>query len=384
MSSRPPPVKSFPDGKVPPYFIPHKRDQVEAFDENVQQLENINEERFFKLLDVNDNLLEIPDSPSRLSKDNFCSLVNDIAMAIKEAREHRRLCVYLFLTTPDFSLDFPDDDLLVFEDTEQKTPNGHVTGTKRRPDIIAAFEKDWMKDRNTEWGLIRLAGEKASGGKSLETQKKNAATYLHYLLLARPDFLVGQGLLITTHAVTFLVGIGGVGIKQFEVLWKNKKLYKFLYEFIYRLYNPSHFADSSYTRALFNKETSEVSYTLRFEEQDYPDLRVIHARNPFATRTHVLSNPFLAQVDDRTSTVFKEQLCQTGRRFDEWAILTKIHRPKNVPGVVVAINHEIVETRMPPEREKHRLGLRQVGSPFTTIPTAKMMLGTLFDLLEGI
>ena len=64
-----------------------------------------------------------------------------------------------------------------------------VMGTKCRPDITAAFEKDWITDDYTDWALIQLVGE-TSKGKSREIQMKNAATYLHYLLLARPDFLV--------------------------------------------------------------------------------------------------------------------------------------------------------------------------------------------------
>jgi hypothetical protein len=276
----------------------------------------------------------------------------------------------------------------VFKDTEYKTPKGHVTGTQCRPDITAAFEMDWVTAKNkgkcTDWALIRLAGEKASTGKSYETQMKNAATYLHYLLLARPDFRVAQGLLTTKKAVIFYVGIGGVGIQQLEVDWANKNLYKFIYAFIYRLYKPSHFADPSYTRTSFNKETSGATYTLTFKTEVFPNFRPIHARNPFATRTHVLSNPSLTRRGDRSPTVLKEQLCRTGRRFDEWTILTKIHRPTIVPGVVEAVGSEIIDAPLSPERKKHRLWLRQMGSPFTSIPTAKKVLETLFDLLEGI
>ena len=108
-------------------------------------------------------------------------------------------------------------------------------------------------------------------------------------------------------------------------------------------------------------------------------LCAIHARNPFTTRTHVLSNP-----SHRDVTVIKELLCLTGRRFDEWTILTKIHHLTKVPGVVEAVYHEVIPTHLSPEREKHRLGLRQTGSAFTSIPTAKKVLETLFDLLEGI
>jgi hypothetical protein len=110
---------------------------------------------------------------------------------------------------------------------------------------------------------IRLAGEKASKGKSFATHKKNAATHLHYLLLAGPDFLVARGLLTTDTSVVFLVGTGGVSIRRLEVGWRNKSLYEFLYASIYRLYDPSHFADTSYTKTGFNKETSEATFVDR-------------------------------------------------------------------------------------------------------------------------
>jgi hypothetical protein len=52
--------------------------------------------------------------------------------------------------------------------------------------------------------------------------------------------------------------------------------------------------------------------------------------------------------------------------------------------VVEAIDAEVIKAPLSPGREKHRLGLWQTGSPFRRIPTAKKMLETLFDLLEGI
>ena len=167
-------------------------------------------------------------------------------------------------------------------------------------------------DNYMDWTLIQLAGERASEGKSQEIQRKNAATYLHYLLLARPNFLVAQGLLITIRSVMFLVGTGGVGIRQLKVNWEDKDLHKFIYAFIYRLYEPSHFADPSYARTGFNKETYEVSYTVDFSMKKFSGFRTIHAKNPFTTCTHVLSkhsNPSLTQGADRSLTVIKEQLC---------------------------------------------------------------------------
>ncbi len=135
-------------------------------------------------------------------------------------------------------------------------------------------------------------------------------------------------------------------------------------------------------KAEFNEETSEVTYTVRIQTKEYPGFRAIHARNPFMTRTHVLSNP--SRVREGSVTVLKDQLCRTGRRFDEWTILTKIHQQRRVPGVVEAVVGDVIEAPLSPRREKHHLGLRQTGSPFRSIPTAKKMLETLFDLLEGI
>ena len=358
--------------------------KLQVFDENVQLLKCFTEKQFLECLRVSSDNSEIPDLSQSLSIDDFCSLANDISQSIKARRAHHLLCIYLFLPTHDFSSDFMKYDLLVFKDTGNKIDNGHITGSKCRPDIIAAFEKDWLIDASTDWALIRLAGDRASRGKSFETLKKNAATYLHSFLLARPDFLVAQGLLITTSGVMFLVGIGGVGIQHLTVKWHDKNLYTLLYAFIYRLYDPSHFADPLFTRTGFNEETSEVTYTVQFKMKECPDFRNIYARNPFTIRTHVFSNPSPTKWGDRFPTVLKEQLCRTRRRFDERTILTKIHHPTKVPGVVEAVGSEIIVTPLSPGRVKHRLGLQQMRSPFTSIPTAKKVLETLFDLLEGI
>ncbi|KAI0290681.1 hypothetical protein BC826DRAFT_970295 [Russula brevipes] len=348
---------------------------MQEFDKTVQELKCMTQEEFIECLrgSGSDDVFpsEIPESPRGLSIDGFCDLVNDIAQSIKARR-------------------FPNDhdDPLVFKETERKIPNEHVMDTTCRPDITAAFEKDWkgINDDCTEWALIRLAGEKASRGKTHEAQQKNAATYLHYLLLARPDFLVAQGLLTTDTGVMLLLGTGGVGIQQLTVEWtKRNDLYKLLYAFIYRLYSPCHFEDPSYTRTGFNEKTREATYTVRMNSMDYTDFRALYAKNPFATRTHVLSKPsskLMSEGDDRPLTVLKDRLCRIGRRFDERTILSKIHKRMRVPGVVEAVDSEIIGTPLSPGRVKHRLGLRQTGSPFTGIPTAKKVLETLFDVLE--
>lgn len=143
------------------------------------------------------------------------------------------------------NLDFRNGPFLVFKSTGNKAQRGHVTDTECRPDFTAAFEEHWGVDNTTLWPCIRLAGEQASKGKSRAQQKKQAITYLHYLLLARPDLYVAQGLLTSIKGIMFLFGIGGNGIRQFSATWDDN-LYKLMYAFIYRLYEPGHFKDPTY------------------------------------------------------------------------------------------------------------------------------------------
>jgi hypothetical protein len=294
-----------------------------------------------------------------------------------------------------FTLDFPDHETLQFEDTGKKSPPGHVTDTKCKPDITAAFENHW-KDGVVPWPFIRLAGETASKGKNYHYQQVQAISYLHYLLLARPDLYVVQGLLSSDDALIFYFGIGGEGIWQFLVEWNDQDLDKLLYAFIYRLYDPGNFADSSYIKTEFDGEIT-AKYTINItypgSPKACPDFYPIYARNPFATRTHVLSNPNFKLNGDNL-TVLKDQFCRVQRRFEEFTILNEyVHKPERVPGVVVAayggkcdlplFNLPSTQTKEG-ARCKHRLGLGESGSPFTSIPTLSKVLETLFDVLEGI
>ena len=225
-----------------------------------------------------------------------------------------------------------------------------------------------------------------------------AISYLHYLLLARPDLHVGQGLLISKRGIMFLVGIGGRGIRRFSVAWTDTQLYKLMYAFelyklmyafVYRLYDPGHFADPSYVAMVPDLQKNLVMYTIRISEGDLvcPGFSPIYATNPFASRTHVLSNPLSdIKVDGRVFTVLKDQLCQPDRRFDEYGILSMhVHSPEKVPGVAEAVCHELIEipVSLRVSRVKHRMGLQQLGSPITSIPTLKGMLEIVFDVLES-
>jgi len=253
---------------------------------------------------------------------------------------------------------------------------------------------DWGGKDTTLWPCIRLVGEKASQGKKPEDQERQAMSYLHYLLLARPDLHVAQGVFTSQSDLMFLLGIGGVGIHTFSVAWGSKELHRLIYAFIYRLYDPGDFADSSFVEMVPNLKENSVTYNVRITEANGVDrnpitithLRPIYASNPFGTRTHILSNPDSeVKINGEPLTVFKDQLCRVGTRFDEYSILTRVHSPEKVPGVVEAVCHEVINIPRDfcPSREKHRLGLRQMGKPLTSIPTVAQMLEIVFDILEG-
>jgi hypothetical protein len=238
---------------------------------------------------------------------------------------------------------------LVFRDTGNQPLVGHVTDSKCKPDITAAFDNHWQGDV-TLWPCVRLAGEKASSGKSKEDQKKQAISYLHYLLLARPDLHVAQGMLISDEQVLFLLGIGGNGICSLPVLWDQKTLSNLMYAFIYRLYIPAHFADPSYLNVKLDVPKNSVEYTLHIAPPqtdliDCPGFFPLFASSPFGIRTHVLANPLSnVRVNNWDLIVIKDQLCRLDTRFDEQSILNDIHRPVKVPGVVEAAHSETIET----------------------------------------
>jgi hypothetical protein len=285
----------------------------------------------------------------------------------------------------------------VFKSTENITHHGHVTDTQCRPNITAAYDEDWGKDKTTLWPCILLAGEDASKGESKDERKKHAISYLHYLLLARPDLYVAQGFLISDTNILFLLGIGGRGIHGFSVAWNDAQFYKLMAAFMYRLYDPGDFRDQSYVK-MDRLQNNQVAYTIQISVKTKVDgvetekksecagFSPLYASRPFGGRTHILSNPNSEiEIDGKPLRVLKDQLCRPNPRFEEYNVLTRIHESKEVPGVVEAVYHDLIVMpgRFNVEKKKHRMGLRQSGSPIMSVPTLKEMLEIVFDAVEG-
>ncbi|KAG8946852.1 hypothetical protein FRC04_011399 [Tulasnella sp. 424] len=368
------------------FFAERNRHEVQAFryKEDIHQLECFKTAKaFLKFLQIPEDRLPSKPSGLEFNLGGFLEAANSMSRSIKEKY-------------------FAQSDLLVWKNTGQKPPRGPVTDTACKPDITVASEKDFDGENTTLWPCIRLAGEQASDGKSREDHEKQAISYLHYLLLVRPDLYVAQGMLTSENDVMFLLGIGGVGIRSFTIDWTSKKLYKLMYAFIYRLYEPGDFADRSYKKMEPDHTRNFVTYTVGIAtttetegdgaaevEVDCPDLRPIYASNPFETRTHVLSNPHSTfMVNGRVLSVLKDQFCRLGTRFNEQDILNRIHTPEKVPGVVEMVYHKMInlpcleELGVQAPRGKNRIGMRQVAMPLTSISTLQEMLKTVSDLLE--
>ena len=382
-------AKSSPVGKVTKYHIPKNCKEYQEFGYDPRFiLEPLrNHDEFLKFLDLDTGLIPetVSDVPSR-GKGSFLELANKLAKFIQQQSEHYLFLCLAFLLTYNFTLDFKNHPILEFRDTGNKPQDGHVMDTKCRPNIMAALQCHW-KNGAMCWPLIRLAGEVGSKGKGPGDQSKQAISYLHYLLLARPDLDVAQGLLTDDDKVSFFFGIGGKGIWQFNVEWKDPDLNKSLYAFIYCLYEPGAFADPSYITKVDDK-TMEAMYTIKIKNPGGPmecgGFYSIYARNPFATCTHVLSNPTFT-VEGKVLTIFKDQLCHKGRHFEELEILNDhVHKMELVPGVVAVAYGQKIEPPLSKERHKYCLGLGESGLPFMSIPILSDMLEMSFDVLEGI
>ncbi|KAG8922095.1 hypothetical protein FRC01_014492 [Tulasnella sp. 417] len=374
-TERPSPIKNAP------FYAEHKLERVQryGYQQETHRRSNFeNAAALFEFLGTPtfDELPQVHFSATVLRSDFFTN-ANSMSKSIKEKYFKES-----------------SSGLVVFKDTERKVPRGHVTDTKCKLDITAAFDDAFNSDDTTFWPCIRMAGGWASEGTPPEDQETTAISYLHYLLLARPDLYVAQGMLASEGSMMFLVGIGGSGIRRLKIRWDDKELSKLLYAFIYRTYYPAHFADSSYELDPIVDDRPTWTITIGVgdgtAERPVPcrNFLPLYASSPFEMRTHV----FVAKgegvdVDGKELKVLKDQVYRIGNRFNEGDILELVHKPKRVPGVVEAVYHKSI--KLPSQlddlnikREKHRHGLRQFGRPFASIPTVKEMLQVAFDLVE--
>ncbi|KAJ2929103.1 hypothetical protein H1R20_g7989, partial [Candolleomyces eurysporus] len=370
-------------------YAEHKRDDMQKFAKyNLQQpskedeedLDQYEKKCFKRLLDLIGLDSTNPPSPTpTLEFSSRSTFVDDANRASQWIKQDKNL-----------------PELLVFKSTPHDTQPKHVTDAESKPDMVAAFEKDWLSgkdERKVPWGCIRLAGEDASKGKTKSGQMQQAATYLDLLLLARPDFKAAFGLLISEKEFQLLVGIAGDRVYKFTFQWTSRITRQVAYTLVYCLYDFPTFQDSSIIMT-HDKATRICTYTFTLTVKNKEDSKpqqvscsrfiCRYAQGSFGTRTHVFVSESLdpPKVAGQPIRVIKDQLCRKDTRFNEVGILEAIHRDGPVPGVVELVHEEKISSSLVKNRETVRLGLKQEGDPFMSIKTPQEMLMVAYDALE--
>ena len=166
-------------------YFAHKRDEFQTFgyDETIHQPQPFpSSTAFLKFLGFKANAFRAPDTTPALSMDDSIAAANLVAASIQNDRE----CYLWYLSfQPTYDLHFRlswQGAIGVQVHRKQGTPwpcnrPRNADRTSPSPLVVIGLWKESCK----------LAGERAFKGKTKRQQEHNAISYLHYLLLARPD-----------------------------------------------------------------------------------------------------------------------------------------------------------------------------------------------------
>jgi hypothetical protein len=217
------------------------------------------------------------------------------------------------------------------------------------------------------------------------------ASYTSYLLQARPDRLIVQGIYVDSGAFRLIVSnaCGAFYTKCLD--WESPDSLLLLCAWIWRLYRPV--VDPSITANI--EQDKPPTFTIRFPEG--PD-RVCTIRcvgTAFGRRTIVFD------CSKESNTVIKEQYIETSRRFEEGSILKKIHGTgtgtETFPGVVrpgwygtvksgeeqLVVSWKDSERGKIYERKKTRMVLLDKADSIMDAKTPREVLIAMYDLLES-
>jgi hypothetical protein len=191
-------------------------------------------------------------------------------------------CAWLFLPTCDFSLQIFQTVIPWCSGTRETNDNPDLSCTQSasltsRLPLRATGRVIWQQAIYSYTGhLFGLQGRRHLQ-ESPMTTGRNRRFHISTTFCWRDltSTSANEGVLASDAGVTFLFGIGGEGIMEFEVEWAHKELYKLLYAFIYQLYEPGDFADETYIKTEFDEEftakyTIKITYSGR--TQECPDL----------------------------------------------------------------------------------------------------------------
>jgi hypothetical protein len=278
---------------------------------------------------------------------------------------------------------------LIIEIRGSQASTGHPTGPLARPDI-AIFREGFSVSQDKDkvfWGSIEMAIEFHSAEKTPEERLSQAATYVLYLLEARPDLVSALGLLVEPKHLDFLF-CNADGIK------------------ILRLSDEEHYLQvlSAVVQYLNDGQTKNLDSTLsrtwctdRFdvsvpngrtslgdsegELTQFKNCTLCYSRNPFGRRPNVFTTESGNQV--HAIRVIKDQYIRKGRRWTEKEILDKIHTSGTYPAVVRMCFAGTIPNAGCGDRIRVRMALQDYGTDFLSLKTPRDAIYALYDLLEG-
>jgi hypothetical protein len=279
--------------------------------------------------------------------------------------------------------------VLRIEERGSQPPTGHPTGPLARPDIII-FREGFLVNRDKDkvfWGAVEMAIEFHSEGKTYEVRQKQAATYVLYLLEARPDLVSALGLLVEPKHLEFFF-CNANGIKVLSLSDEDHYLQVLSAVVEYLNDGQTTNLDSRLSRAghsdLFDVSVPNSSPSLGDSEGGWTQFKnctLRYSHDPFGRRPNV----FITQRGNpvHLTRVIKDQYIRKGRRWTEKEILDKIHARGTYPAVVRMRFAGTIPGAECGDRIRVRIALQDIGTDFLSLETPRDVIYALYDLLEG-
>jgi hypothetical protein len=283
--------------------------------------------------------------------------------------------------------------VLRIEERGSQPPTGHPTGPLARPDIVI-FRKGFSVNRDKNkvfWGSVEMAIEFHSAGKTPEERRRQAATYVLYLLEARPDLVSALGLLVEPKHLEFFF-CNADGIKVLSLSDEDHYLQVLSAAVEYLNGGQTQNLDSTLSRArsprytdLFDVSVPNGSSSLGDTEgrlTQFKNCTLRYSHDPFGRRPNVF---ITTETGNQVGAirVIKDQYIRKGRRWTEKEILDKIHANGTYPAVVRMCFAGTIPGAACGNRIRVRIALQDHGTDFLSLETPRDVIYALYDLLEG-
>jgi hypothetical protein len=269
------------------------------------------------------------------------------------------------------------------------SPFGHPRGIRAKPDV-AIFRRAYSfhpDEDKISWNSIEMVIEYNSGKRKRKMCYGSIASYVMYLLEARPDLVSALGLLVDRDHIDFFF-CNVRGIKKLSL--SNKEDYLPLLSAVIRYLNGGQKKNSDST-------LSRVPGTAHFDvsiptgsgsfdvskgpPSAYASCSLRYSNDPFGRRPNVFV--YKPGHDVTAIRVIKDQYLGRDRCWTEKYILAKIHANGTYPSVArMCFAGEITPARCG-DRIRVRICLQDYGRDFLSLKTPREVLYAIYDLLEG-